>query len=253
MAGHRVRHHTSKPAVLSLAGRFELNVANAAVPVDGNAQRLLAYLAISGGATRTTVAGELWGNKSQDRAAANLRMTLWRLPQVCDEFVERRGSNLNLSDSLRVDVAEIEACARAMLIARADLEAAYRLVPECPLLPGWGDYWVAVERERLHLLRLEALDVAARACLDAHDPARALEFALSAVRAEPLRESTWRLVVTAHRAQGNLADVRRAYADYCELMDRELSLPPSPLMRRLMADIGADVLAGCHPSIVTHR
>jgi hypothetical protein len=39
---------------------------------------------------------------------------------------------------------------------------------------------------------------AAKACLDANDPVRALEFALTAVRAELLRESSWRLVITAH-------------------------------------------------------
>ncbi len=243
----RVDDHRSQRAVLSLAGRFELNVADSAVPVDGSGQRLLAYLAISGGAARSTVAGELWGTKSQGRAAANLRTTLWRLPKACDELVERRGSHLVLSDRLRVDVAEIEACARAMMLARADLGAAHRLVPASPLLPGWGDYWVVVERERLHLMRLEALDAVAKACLDADDPVGALEFALSAVRAEPLRESAWRLVVTAHRDQGNLADVRRSYDEYRQLIDRELGLPPSPLMLRLVADSGAAVPAHDHP------
>ena len=79
-----------------------------------------------------------------------------------------------------------------------------------PLLPGWGSHWVVVERERLHVLRLEALNVAAKALFDADDPVRAL--ALTAVRAEPPRESSWRLMITAHRDQGNLANVRRAYA-----------------------------------------
>jgi hypothetical protein len=33
-------------------------------------------------------------------------------------------------------------------------------------------------------------------------------------------------VITSHRDQGNLADVRRAYAEFRDLIDRELGLPP---------------------------
>jgi two-component SAPR family response regulator len=105
---------------------------------------------------------------------------------------------------------------------------------------------VVVERERLHVLRLEALNAAAESCLNSNDPVRALEFALTAVRAEPLRESSWRLVVTAHREQGNVADVRRAFTDYRDLIDRELGVVPSPLMLRLVDDIGSAVPAHSH-------
>ncbi|WP_442297894.1 AfsR/SARP family transcriptional regulator [Terrabacter sp. RAF57] len=187
------------------------------------------------------VAGQLWPSGTHERSAASLRTTLWRLPEDCAHLVERRDSSLVLSDRLHVDVDDVEACASDVIASPGDGRAARALMADAPLLPGWSDCWVVLERERLHLLRLGALEVAATACLDAHDPTRALEFALAAIRAEPLRESTWRLAISAHRDLGNLADVCRAYADYRELMHSDLGLPPSPLMRALVCEIGADL------------
>lgn len=239
--GTRVRRQHAEPALLSLTGRFGLSVSGDPVSVGVNAQRLFAYLALSRGGSRDVVAGQLWPSGTHERSAASLRTTLWRLPEVCAHLVERRDNGLVLSDRLHVDVDDVEACATDVILNPGDGRTARPLVADSPLLPGWSDCWVVLERERLHLLRLEALEVAATACLDARDPARALEFALAAIRAEPLRESTWRLAISAHRDLGNLADVCRTYADYRDLMHRELGLPPSPLMRALVCQIGADL------------
>ena len=79
------------------------------------------------------------------------------------------------------------------------------------LLPGWYDDWVVLERERLRQLQLHALDRLAAALLAAEEPGRALDAALVAVQADPLRESAHRIVVRIHLREGNALEALRAY------------------------------------------
>ncbi|WP_231851838.1 AfsR/SARP family transcriptional regulator [Modestobacter italicus] len=105
------------------------------------------------------------------------------------------------------------------------------------LLPGWYDDWVLVERERLHQLRLHALEATA-ARLAVHGRHwEALQAAYAAVRAEPLRESAHRTIVRVHLAEGNLAEAARAYELFRSLVESELGVLPTPRMTRLVQGI----------------
>ena len=69
---------------------------------------------------------------------------------------------------------------------------------------------------------------------------RAVEYALMAIRLEPLRESAHRQLVATHVAQGNLSEVARQFRIYRDLLATELGVDPSPLMTELVAGAGLD-------------
>jgi DNA-binding SARP family transcriptional activator len=84
------------------------------------------------------------------------------------------------------------------------------------LLPGWYDDWVLLERERTRQRLLHALEALSREHRAAGRCAEAVEAALVAVNAEPLRESAHRELLESHLAEGNwveaMHNVRRLSA-----------------------------------------
>jgi DNA-binding SARP family transcriptional activator len=108
-----------------------------------------------------------------------------------------------------------------------DLEISPSVPEALDLLPGWYDDWALMERERIRqrlLHALEALSVRL-ACLGRFGDA--VDAALLAVGAEPLRESAQRALIEAHVAEGNLTEARRTYLVYRDLIRRELDVEPS--------------------------
>jgi tetratricopeptide (TPR) repeat protein len=77
-----------------------------------------------------------------------------------------------------------------------------------------------------------ALEALAELLVGAGQLARALEAALSAVRAEPLRESAHRALIRVHLAEGNRGEAQRQY-DLCRRLLRErLDTAPRALLER---------------------
>jgi len=89
-----------------------------------------------------------------------------------------------------------------------------------------------MERERIRQRILHALEALSERLASAGRFADAIEAAMLAASAEPLRESAQRALIRAHIAEGNLTEARRSYRAYHDLMHRELGVRPS-------ADFGA--------------
>ncbi|WP_448608649.1 AfsR/SARP family transcriptional regulator [Geodermatophilus sp. URMC 60] len=202
-------------------------------------QRLVAHLCLSHRPTRTVMAGHLWPDVPEGQAHGSLRSALWRLNKAAPGLVEASGSAVHLAADVRVDVRDLSDWAqRAIAPPRGAHDVA---VPDAALLgdllPGWYDDWVLLERERLRQLRMQALEaVAARlALLGRH--CEALQAAHAAVRAEPLRESAHRTLVSVHLAEGNVAEAVRAYELFRTLLQDELGVPPTEQMTRLVERI----------------
>jgi DNA-binding SARP family transcriptional activator len=102
------------------------------------------------------------------------------------------------------------------------------------LLVGWYDDWVIMERERFRQVRLHALDRIGDQLLEQDRFCDALQVALSAIQAEPLRESAHRLLVRVHLREGNVAEAIRQYRSYAALLRQELDATPSPVIRELL-------------------
>ncbi|MBB5120349.1 AfsR/SARP family transcriptional regulator [Streptomyces eurocidicus] len=104
------------------------------------------------------------------------------------------------------------------------------------LLPERLDEWVVVERERYRQIRLHALEALCRRLTELRDHASAIEAGLSAVSADPLRETAQRVLIEAHIAEGNLSEAVRQYRAYARLLRLELRVEPTAPLTALLPD-----------------
>lgn len=215
---------------LSLLGPWRLTGHDHSVRVGVKAQRLLALLALRGACPRSYVAGLLWQDCSDPHAMGNLRATLSRLHgRGLRDVVHSDDGVLSLDSDVEVDVRVLVGTASAVLDEggeAADREA-LRILRSDELLVGWYDDWVVLHRERIRQLRLHALEVlSARLAADGHGAA-AVEAALAAVVAEPLRESAHRALICAHLSEGNRGEAVRQLSRLRALLRYELGVEPS--------------------------
>jgi DNA-binding SARP family transcriptional activator len=214
------------------------------VPVRG--QRLVALLALRGPQTRALVGGTLWPEASEQRAQTSVRAALWALHQQAPGLVEAGGSEIGLADDLSVDVEDFLTNAWLLLHPRESsllgTSSTWLPLVGSPggrLLPGWYDDWVLVERERIHQLRLHALEALTDLLIEHGDYAEALECALTAVAVDPHRESAHRLVMRVHLAEGNAAEALRESERFRRLLRESFGIEPSRQMAELVERIRA--------------
>jgi DNA-binding SARP family transcriptional activator len=199
--------------------------------VPEGSKRLLAFVALRGGRVeRRHVAGTLWPVGDDCRAAGNLRSALWRLRGAGIEVLRCDKWSLSLRDHVAVDVHQLKDWADRVISghpAGPDLDRIDLEVDALDLLPGWYDDWTILERERLRQRLLHALEALSRSLSAADRHADAVDAALAAIRAEPLRESAQRTLIEAYLAEDNWAEAQRALTCYRDLLDRELGVSPS--------------------------
>ena len=217
------------PAVLLFGGPYVmLNGSRVEVP-DGS-KRLLVFVALgTGRVDRRFAAGSLWPVGNDDRAAGNLRSALWRLRCAGIDLVESDKHSLRLRPGTVVDVSLVCDWAARLVdgsATQADLCVVNWRTNALELLPGWYDDWVIFERERIRQQLLHAMEIMSRRLADAGRCAEAVETAISAVSADPLRESAHRVLIEAYLAEGNLVEGRRAYDRYRTIVRRELGVDP---------------------------
>jgi DNA-binding SARP family transcriptional activator len=210
------------------------------VEVPDGSKRLLVFIALSSGRVdRRFTAGSLWPEGNDERAAGNLRSALWRMRRAGIDLVESDKQGLMLRTGTVVDVSVLWDWAERLSdgsATKADLCAVNWRNAAIDLLPGWYDDWVIFERERIRQRLLHALETLSRRLAAAGRCAEAVEAAISAVGADPLRESANRVLIEAHLAEGNLVEARRVYDRYRQIVSRELGAEPSQELRTLLRD-----------------
>jgi DNA-binding SARP family transcriptional activator len=223
---------------LQLLEGFGLETAQSRMDLPVGMQRLLAFLALRGPAHRHVVAGTLWPEVSEAQAMASLRTGMWRMNRMVPGVVHTEGARLSMAQTTIVDSREQELFATRLLRDHVDDEHwvndGLHSLWQGELLPGWYDDWVVFERERLNQLRLHALEHAAALLTRTRHLDTALQLALEAVRAEPLRESATAVLMGVYLAEGNACDAIRQYQVFRDLLERELGLEPSPDLTRLV-------------------
>jgi DNA-binding SARP family transcriptional activator len=225
---------------LRVLGGFELRVAGRAVALPTQAQRVLGCLAVvAPSQRREALAGRLWADSRQERAQANLRNALWRVRQAGSGVVHATRDVVSLHDAVEVDLTLCQRCARDLIDRGADGPPMTRTplpLLELDLLPAWDEDWIVLERERVRQLRIHALEALSRSLARSGCFAHAVEAALAAVGADPLRESANAVLIEAHLAEGNRSEAARQLASYRAVLADELGLAPSPRMEALVAD-----------------
>jgi DNA-binding SARP family transcriptional activator len=225
--------------VVHLLGQFQVSHLGVPVELPASTHRLVAFLALQGHRVeRSYAASCLWLDKSGDRAGANLRSTLWRLRRCPMQLVTATAGHVGLREDVAVDTAVLLRCARDLVDERrvVDLDAVEIADLSVDLLPSWYDDFVEVERERFRQLRLHALEALSRRLRAEGRHARALDAALAAVSADPLRESAHRAVIQVHLDEGNTAEAVRQYRLLSEVLRVHLGIEPSRRSRELIGE-----------------
>jgi DNA-binding SARP family transcriptional activator len=225
------------PAVLLFGGPYVM-LDGGRLEVPEGSKRLLAFLALSSGRVdRRHVAGSLWPAGNDERAAGNLRSALWRVKGAGIHIIESDKCSVMLRPGTLVDVSVLCEWAGRLVDGSAtetDLCAVNWRTDAMDLLPGWYDDWVIFERERVRQKLLHALEALSRRLHEVGRYAEAVEVAISAVSADPLRESANQVLVEAHLAEGNLVEGRRAYERYRDIVRRELGVEPGEQLTGLV-------------------
>jgi DNA-binding SARP family transcriptional activator len=223
---------------LQLLDGFGFERCGAPVDVPVGVQRLLAFLALRGPAHRCVVAGTLWPEVPEGQALASLRTGVWRIHRMAPEVVHADGSHLAMATATTVDARDQEDFATRLLRDHVEdqewIAAGLHHLWHGELLPGWYDDWVVLERERLSQLRLHAMERTAGLLIHRRKLDTALQLALEAVRAEPLRETANAVLISVYLAEGNVSDAIHQLDAFQSLLARELGLEPSPQLRALV-------------------
>ena len=223
---------------LRLLEGFALEMDDAPVELPRGIQRLVALLALRGPTHRCVVAGTLWPEVSEPHALASLRTGIWRMNRVVPGCVVSQGPAVATSAAMAVDSHEQEQMAYRLLRDHVDdagwITQRLEILWRNELLPGWYDDWVIFERERLSALRLHALEHAAVVLTRRGLLGAALQLALEAVRAEPLRETANAALIRVYLAEGNVSDAIHHYEMFRRFLQRELGVEPSAALEGLL-------------------
>lgn len=233
--------NAARPAVvLGLLGGWKLVSGGHAIDAPHSVERVTAFLAIAGATPRSTVAGRLWPDFTEERAHGNLRSAIWRANRLGPELLREQSGRLSLAAHIEIDIDQLQHAAAAEPMASPGLSVGGITAGE--LLPGWYEDWVLVERERLRQKQLHALEALARRLVAQNKFAEAVDAALAAISAEPLRESAHRVLIEVHLAEGNVGEARRAYQSLRSLLEDELGVEPSEALRSALGGHLLDTL-----------
>ena len=207
-------------------------------PVAPGGGRLLAFLSLHREhLDRGYVAGSLWPDVLQTRAAGNLRSALNRLNAGGVPLVTVEQSGLCLREEVLVDVRLLGDWA-ARVVSGESTERDLALTPwdlrQLDILPGWCEDWLLLERERLRQRLLHAVELVSRDRARRGRNAEAVDAALVVVNADPLRESGQRVLIEAYLAEGNWPGARRQFDAYQRMLRVELGVRPSLALTALV-------------------
>jgi DNA-binding SARP family transcriptional activator len=232
------------PPELSLLDGFALSVGGEpqfGIPIGS--QRLLGFLAVDARpATRAWVAGTLWPESTEARAAACLRSGLSRLDDRVRPALTVTAVHVGLAAGVHVDLHDARALADRLIDPYAlspaeDVGSLAVRALSADLLPGWGDDWAVATAAEWRQLRLHALEVVVARLTDAHRWAEADAAAQAAVRSDPLRETARAALIRVQIAEGRHSAAVEEFERYRRLIETEHGIAPTTRISQLVAGL----------------
>lgn len=229
--GLEVANNRATGSVVHLFDGPYVTVHGRRLGVPEGSKRLLAFVALRHRRVeRRHASGALWPFGDDQRAAGNLRSALWRLRGAGIDVLSADKWSLSLMDDVDVDAQLMLDWAERIInggTSPRDLAVVPQHVDALDLLPGLYEDWAIMERERIRQRMLHALEMLSRRLMSVRRYADAIEAALTAVSADPLRESAQRVLIEAHAAEDNWCEARRSFESYRDLIRQELGVDPS--------------------------
>lgn len=199
--------------------------------------------------SRSQLAGRLWPDKDEQSARNCLASGLCRLRKRSrnpDLPLAITNDAVTLSlDKVWVDALAFERRVRAVLAEPGLLVRTEQRRRLTHVLSHYrGDLmaerdceWIAIERERLRIVYLDALLLLCRAEAEAGNWDSARRAAQALCQAEPLREDGQRMLMLAHARCGARGIALDHYRRYAALLQAELGIEPMAETRRLAAEL----------------
>lgn len=225
---------------LNLLGGFRLTIGGAPTHIGKTGEKLLALVATRGRhTTRTHTAHTLWPDTTTTRAHANLRTALYRLYRRAPTIIHTTTTHLQLPLNIQIDLEHTTHLANHLLTTHPSpdhthLTTALQTNLYDDLLPDWDDHWLTDTQYRYRQLRLAALEQLSTHLTRTGHYGPAIQTALAAVQADPLRDSAHETLIRTCLAQGNRHQAQTHYNTYRQILRDELGLDPPPAIHQLL-------------------
>lgn len=203
--------------------------------------------------SREELADELWPGELPMSWEIAIRAIVSKLRMVLAGFGVTGATISAISGSYQLDLPanvrlDIDAAADAMhgaeaALARGETDVACgwslvaRAISSRPLLPGLDGPWLELKRDHLADIRVRALSCLAEVWIRQGDASLAARDAQEALRLDPLREISHRLLIRAELASGDRGSAIRAYERCRRTLWEELGVVPSPETTALVAGL----------------
>jgi DNA-binding SARP family transcriptional activator len=213
---------------------------------------LLAYLAyrLPHLQSRETLIEMFWPEGSLERGRNNLSIAVSSLRHQLEPpgmlagtilIADRQKVGLN-PGTVSTDMEEFDTAQKAAASASSDAEQVDRLEQAMALytgnlLPGYYEEWIVAERERMADTALQTLRRLTRLLARRKDLSGALDYALKAVTADPLREEAHLDLIKLYAASGQLSAALQQCHTLEHILKDRLDAAPSSSARRLKREI----------------
>lgn len=211
---------------LSVLGHFCLRRSGRPVELSVGAARLVALLTISRQPlARSRAAGLLWPRSSSAAARTDLRSAIHQVRRGCAQILDLSDEALTLGPDLCVDLYEAERLSVALSTGTWSGDPVHALRLLCDdVLQDWTDEWLSEAQRQHRLCRSLALGWLSEALSGEGRHGAAVDAAMLAVEADPLRDSAWLALVRAHASGGNLSQALSEVDRFRELLNHELGV-----------------------------
>lgn len=203
-------------------------------------QQLVALLLIEGRRPRSHIAGRLWPDVPEGRAASNLRSAVLSVRRRAPGLLVTDPGALALAPLVRSDLTRLRLLLRGCGEPMTTVEEARYLLGVEEVLPGWDQDWVVSERVHAHEGVIDRIRQVVHQLIEEGEADLGLRLARRAIQLEPMRESGHRALATLHLLSGDRVAAWQTYTEFRDRSVAEFGVAPSTRFEELVEPLRAE-------------